>query len=97
MLKGAQKKMVMLRTADSSIFEAAYFILRDDADAPAKGKQPTMLEEANRILNQSFTSRSTAQKKQPGRLRAFLRRMLLFLLGFLLGAGLCILLVALLR
>ena len=97
MLKGAQKRMVMLRTPNNSIFEAAYFILRDDTDVPAKGKQPTMLEEANRILDQSFTPRSALKKKQPGRLRAFLRRMLLLLLGFVLGVGLCILLVALLR
>jgi hypothetical protein len=63
MLKGAQKRMVMLRTADSSLFETAYFILRDDGDASADTKQPTMLEEANRILDQSFTPRTAAKGK----------------------------------
>jgi hypothetical protein len=66
MLKGAQKRMVMLRTADSSLFETAYFILRDDGNASADTKQPTMLEEANRILDQSFTPRTAAKGKNGG-------------------------------
>lgn len=87
MLKGAQKRMVMLRTADSSLFETAYFILRDDGNASADTKQPTMLEEANRILDQSFTPRTTGKGKNGGRLQRILGQLPGFLIGFLLGGA----------
>ena len=89
MLKGAQKRMVMLRPADSSLFETAYFILRDNGDASADNKQPTMLEEANRILDQSFTPRTAGKNKKEGRSRRMLRWTLAFLLGCLVGGALC--------
>ena len=97
MLKGAQKRMVMLRTADSSIFETAYFILRDDAAPPAKDTRPTMLEEANRILSQSFAPQAAAKDQKQGRLRKLWQRLPAFLLGLLSGAGLCALLIPFIR
>ena len=89
MLKGAQKRMVMLRTADSSIFEAAYFILRDDAAPPTQDTQPTMLEEANRILSQSFAPHGAVKSPKQGCLRKLWRWLPAFVLGLLCGAGLC--------
>ena len=89
MLKGAQKRMVMLRTADSELFEAAYFILRDDGDGSTDGKQPTMLEEANRILDQSFVPRTEKRGTKGGRLRKILGQLPGFLTGLLLGGAIC--------
>ena len=87
MLKGAQKRMVVLRTAASSHFESAYFILKDDAPPQGSEQGRSMLEEANRILNQSFVP----SRRACGSGRQFSRRqvLLLFLLGFVIGAMLC--------
>ena len=86
MLKGAQKRMVMLRTADSSLFETAYFILRDDTGTPCERQHDTVLAEANRILNQSFTPRSEAKDKRKGWQRLW-RQLPGFLVGLLLGGA----------
>ena len=84
MLKGAQKRMVVLRTATSSHFESAYFILKDDAPGDEGGQGPSMLEEANRILDQSFVPPSRGQHR--GRTFSRKQALLLFLFGFLIGA-----------
>ncbi len=46
MLKGSQKKIIVVKTADSSVFEEAHFILRNDYE-PA---QIDMVAEANRLI-----------------------------------------------
>lgn len=46
MIKGAQKKIVLVKTADSRIFEEAFFVLRKDS-AAAEGD---MVAEANKII-----------------------------------------------
>ncbi len=52
MLKGAQRKLIMLQTHESDLFETAYFVLREEAEKrpPRLGE---MLLEANRILEES--------------------------------------------
>ena len=87
MLKGAQKRMVMLRTADSSLFETAYFILRDDSEVGVGERSPTMLEEANRILDQSFTPRTATKGKVERPMRRMLRQLPGFLVGLLVGGA----------
>jgi hypothetical protein len=84
MLKGAQKRMVVLRTATSSHFESAYFILKDDAPRDEGGQELSLLEEANRILDQSFAPPARGQRRE----RTFSRKqaLLLFLFGFVIGA-----------
>ena len=52
MLKGYQRRMIMIPTRGSSLFETAYFVLRHDAAE----RQPTeneMLCEAMRILEEN--------------------------------------------
>ena len=49
MLKGYQRKLIMLPTRDSSLFETAYFVLKGEAE-PRKPSKSEMLCEAMRIL-----------------------------------------------
>ena len=51
MLKGTHKQMVVLRTQDSAYYEQAYFVLREGRQRH-EGAEQTMLEEANRILEE---------------------------------------------
>lgn len=78
MLKGCQRKMIMMPTRDSSLFETAYFVLKEEAEARRPGRQE-MLFEAMRILEENSLS---------GKSPVYSRRHLLFafLYGALLGA-----------
>ncbi len=46
MLKGAQKRMIVVKTEDSFLFEEAYFVIRRGAEA----RGGSIVEEANRII-----------------------------------------------
>ena len=48
-LKGTEKKIIYLKSSDSRLFCEAFFVLREDAHAPA---ERDMLAEANRILDE---------------------------------------------
>ena len=52
MIKGAQKKMVVVRTRDSRFFEEAYFVMRRDIP-PVCHDSGDIVAEANRIVRQS--------------------------------------------
>ena len=77
MLKGYQRKLVMIRTKESSIFESAFFILRGSLNEDA---EDDMIAEANRILRASGGERKKT--------RCFKARHILSALGigFLAGA-----------
>ena len=47
MIKGAQKRMIVIKTADSKIFEEAYFVLRRESE---KAIDADIVGEANRII-----------------------------------------------
>ena len=79
MIKGAQKQMIVLRTADSRCFDEAYFVLRREFPIQ-KGASGEMLVEADRILRESTTDTRIEKKKRK-------RSILSFCIGFLLGAG----------
>ncbi|MBQ7338345.1 MAG: hypothetical protein IJW40_07825 [Clostridia bacterium] len=89
MLKGAQKRMVVLRTASSTMFETAYFVLRDGTDEGTSVAHRSMLEEANRILAESLSPHAHANAKKNKR-AARRRALLVFSLGFVVGAFVCI-------
>ena len=78
MLKGYQRRLIMMPTKGSPLFESAYFILRKDTD----GRAPTqneMLLEATRLLEENALP---PKKRVLG-----VRHLLIFLaVGFLLGA-----------
>lgn len=78
MLKGVQRKLIMLQTNGSDLFETAYFVLREDAACRCHDRNE-MLTEARRIVEEN----SLAKGKRGGELRSTLA---IFVLGALLGA-----------
>ena len=53
MLKGIQKKMVVLNIQDSKIFESAYFIMKNQVKLTPPDDNAVLLE-ANRIVSESL-------------------------------------------
>ena len=53
MIRGAQKRMIVVRTRDSRVFEEAYFVMRREAEGDGASEQD-MIREANRILERSL-------------------------------------------
>ena len=66
MLKGAQKRMIVIRTRNSPLFEEAYFVMRRDLPDAADGGTD-MLQEANRIIEHSLGASSALLSEQPPR------------------------------
>ena len=83
LVKGAQKRMIVLRTPGSALYEQAYFVLRDDR-AALPSDEHSLITEANRILHENLlpTQRSNGRKRQ-GTLRWLL-------LGALAGAAVAV-------
>ncbi len=82
MLKGAQKRMVVLRMAAGSLFETAYFVLRDGTPPDVDVADDSMLREANRIIAESFSPGERSGKRR----RFGIGALLWLLLGAALGA-----------
>lgn len=53
MLRGCQKKIIILKSTGSPIFDEAYFILNDNAAASDRITQSDMVREANRIISEN--------------------------------------------
>ena len=87
MLKGIQRQMVEVRTDKSSLFEKAYFVLRDEALQSANSRN--IVDEANKIISVALENADEKvkglSKKATGR-----RRLALFAVGFLCGLGLAV-------
>ena len=84
MIRGAQKKMIVLRTHNSRLFEEAYFVMRHNAD---EGQQNhDILREANRILEGSLSGYGQERQAKERRRRRR-ERVILFLLGLFCGGG----------
>ena len=63
MLKGAQRRMIVVKTQDSKMFEEAYFVLKKE-NVTVQGKD--MVSEATRIIRQSAGQHTPeAPKKLP--------------------------------
>ena len=83
-VKGTQRKMIVVRTADSELFDEAYFILRKDNSRYGSASEGSMIDEANRIINKSVLS----HERERGRSAAISVRELLFYIGGLVsGSG----------
>ena len=86
MIRGAQKKMIVVRTHDSRVFEEAYFVVRPDREPPPD--EGDMLSEANRIIHKSTASPTDPLRySPPSRIKPWLISAAWFLGGLLLGAG----------
>ena len=76
MLKGAQKRMIVVRTNDSSIFEEAYFVVKTNYDC----EEMDMVAEAERIIDAAIPRQS---KKKA--LRDKKRNMIFGICGIIIG------------
>lgn len=82
MLKGIQKQMIMIKTSKSPIFEAAYLVVR--ADAEEEPEKLEMVAEANRIVEGICKSHSQRNKDKVKLKR---KKLAMFLLGALVGTA----------
>ena len=65
MIKGAQKQMIVVRTGNSPYFDEAYFVLRKEVKT--LGENRDILQEANRILEESrFSTRQGSKRGRRG-------------------------------
>ena len=79
MVKGCQKRLIMVPTRGSALFESAYFILRKETELRAPTRDE-MLCEATRILKEQ----TATEKKRPlGRKQLLIA----FGIGLVLGAA----------
>ncbi len=84
MLKGAQKRMIVVKTANSRVFEEAYFVMRTDT-APS---DCDMVGEANRIIESCANTRRDRKKHSFGKTAAVICA---FMGGSVFGGGLALL------
>ena len=79
MLKGIQKKMVVLNIQDSKIFESAYFIMKNQVKLTPPDDNAVLLE-ANRIVSESLP-----KKKKKHFFIKFLLVMILVIVAAIMG------------
>ena len=80
MLKGAQKRMIVIRTSDSDLFEEAYFVVR----AGVEKNGTDMVFEANKIIEGCAGNRKGKKRADS---KALLLLALCFTVGMILGGG----------
>ncbi len=73
-IKGCARRMVVLRGVGGSVFETAYFIVKEGADEVSNSD---MMREANRIIEENCFSRH----------RKKVRRAAVFFAGICIGAA----------
>lgn len=85
MLKGCQRKIIVMKNTGSPMFDEAYFVLSENA-LRAHASERDMISEANRIIREGGDC--TPHKPQLLRIAALLFSVALFLLavGFLIRA-----------
>ncbi|MBR7184421.1 MAG: hypothetical protein IKD37_02310 [Clostridia bacterium] len=61
MVKGCQRRIILLRETGSAIFEEAYFLVKpEQADA----SEQRMIAEANRIIEENLITRSRTGRRR---------------------------------
>ena len=87
MIRGAEKRMIVVRTRESRVFEEAYFVVRHDVPDHAANALD-MLREANRIIERNtVVPTAPPHRTLKGRLIAAGRTVAIFVAGILVGAG----------
>lgn len=79
MIKGAQRRMIVIKTASSSIFEEAYFVVRNGHIR----EERDMIDEANRIIDANGAGKRNKKEKR----RDGTRPLLIGLCGFMGGSA----------
>ncbi len=87
MIRGAQKKMIVIRTHDSRVFEEAYFVMRRDTEGTVESCD--MLTEADRIIRRNTAGMGGGHppEREGKRPRPWLSKVCWLLLGILIGGG----------
>ena len=84
MIKGCEKKMIVVDGGESSPFESAYFVLKRDSEVCGGGGD--ILREADRIIAESMPGgRVRARKRE--KIKRVLISSAAFLLGGFIGCG----------
>lgn len=81
MLKGCQRKMIMVRGDSESTFETAYFIVKPESEG-SEGGENSMVEEAIRIVSESLPDNKKRRRKH-----ADIADIFKFLAGFFSGCS----------
>ena len=79
MLKGAQKRMIVIKTAKSSVFDEAYFLVKPNLDI----EELDMIAEADKIARGVLGAEKEKKKKPRGEMKLYF---IVGLLGVLAGA-----------
>jgi hypothetical protein len=87
MIKGAQKRMIVVKTGDSRVFEEAYFVLRRESRAD----RLDMLAEANKIIENCGGVRKRGNSHQR---TALLYAICGLISGMILGGAIAVLIYA---
>lgn len=88
MVKGCRRSMIVLRDTDSTLYEEAYFLLREEIPSPFP-PQSQLIEEANRIVSGNLVAAAGRRKR---RACSVSEGALWFLSGLLVGLGIAFLL-----
>ena len=85
MIRGVQRKIIVIKGDKSSVFENVYFLLRNDiSDANRSDRSDgDILREANKIIAQNYSDKKRKKYEKRKKIR---RGLAIFLSGLLLGA-----------
>lgn len=84
MIKGCQKRIIMINDTGSDIFDQAYFIVKD-GENEKKTSKSDMIREANRIIDENLLGAYFSGQKKQRSARKYGRTT--FLLGALCGSA----------
>ena len=83
MIKGCQRRVIVVKGDDESMFECAYFVLKNDKnhDSPSEGD---MIAEADKIIRESgqITNKKATEKEKKDYKKSFIP----FSVGALIGS-----------
>lgn len=82
MIRGVQRKIIVIKGDKSSVFENVYFLLRNDI-SDANRSDGDILREANKIIAQNYSDKKRKKYEKRKKIR---RGLAIFLSGLLLGA-----------
>lgn len=85
MIKGCQRKIILVEGSESSVFETAYFVLRKGAETQKKSHSDIM-KEANRIIERRLPSNMQRIRRRE-RICKRLKYCAWFIVGALSGSG----------
>ncbi len=89
MIKGCQKKIIVVEGSEKSPFETAFFLLRRDIDPGSLGGE-NIMREADRIISRGLPAVRRRSRRRERFLKIFFP-VLCFFTGLLLGFSLCLL------